>query len=65
MNAPHRPDFAPENRSPNAGKFVVIAVVALLVLGVLASVAVVLTRGSSGITPPPPKIPSARDAAAQ
>lgn len=49
-----RPDFAPENRSPNAGKFVAIAVLALLVAGGLATLVVVLTRGSSGITPPTP-----------
>lgn len=59
MNAPNRPDFAPENRSQNAGKFVAILVFAVLVLGALASLAVVMTRGSSGITPPPPKVPKA------
>jgi hypothetical protein len=65
MKPAPRPDYAPENRSNSAGKFAAIAIVSLLVLGALASLVVVLTRGSSGITPPPPKIPSARDAAAQ
>jgi hypothetical protein len=59
MNASNRPDFAPENRSRNAGKFAAILVVAVLVLGALASLVVVMTRGSSGITPPPPKVPKA------
>lgn len=62
MNAPARPDFAPENRSSSAGKLVAIAVFALLVAGGLATLVVVLTRGSSGITPPPQQIPSSRDA---
>lgn len=57
-----RPDFAPENRSPNAGKFVAVLVFALLLAGAIASLVVVLTRGSRGIesgrdvrepTPPP------------
>ena len=65
MNADPRPDFAPENRSQNAGKIVAIAVFALLLLGGLATLLVVMTRGSSGIVPPPQKIPSARDAANQ
>ena len=65
MQADPRPDFAPENRSPNAGKVVAVAVLALLLAGGLATLVVVLMRGSSGIVPPPPKIPSARDAAAQ
>ena len=60
-NAPHRPDFAPENRSSSAGKLVAVAVFALLVIGGLATLVVVLTRGSSGITPPPQTIPSSRD----
>jgi hypothetical protein len=46
-----RPSYAPENRSPNAGKFVAIAVFTLLLLGTFASIIVVLTRGSSGIVP--------------
>ena len=61
MESPQRPDFAPENRSQNAGKIVTIAVFALLLLGGLATLVVVMTRGSSGITPPPQKIPSSRD----
>lgn len=65
MHADTRPDFAPENRSQSAGKFVAIAVFALLMLGGLATLVVVMTRGNSGITPPPAKIPSARDAANQ
>ena len=65
MNAATRPDFAPENRSQNAGKFVAIAVFALLLLGGLATLVVVMTRGSSGITPPAQKIPPSRDAAPQ
>jgi len=62
MHAQARPDFAPENRSSKAGKAVAIAVVATLLLGGLATLVVVLTRGSSGITPPPQQIPSSRDA---
>ncbi|MEY5061697.1 MAG: hypothetical protein RIS45_1618 [Planctomycetota bacterium] len=61
MNATQRPDFAPENRSQNAGKVVAIAVFALLLLGGLATLVVVMTRGSSGITPPQQTIPSSRD----
>lgn len=64
MQSPQRPDFAPENRSQNAGKIVAIAVFALLLLGGLATLVVVMTRGSSGITPPPQKIPSSRDVVA-
>ena len=60
-----RPHYAPENRSKNGGKLVAIGVFALLLLGGLATLVVVMTRGSSGIVPPPAKIPSARDAAAQ
>jgi len=60
MNAPSRPDFAPENRSSSAGKLVAVSVFALLILGGLATLVVVLTRGSSGITPPPQEIPSSR-----
>ena len=59
-HAPQRPDFAPENRSSSAGKIVAVAVFALLLLGGLATLVVVLTRGSSGIVPPPQEIPSAR-----
>jgi hypothetical protein len=59
-----RPDYAPENRSPNGGKFVAIGVFALLLLGGLATLIVVLTRGSSGIVPPAQVIPSARDVVA-
>lgn len=59
-----RPDYAPENRSPNGGKFVAIGVFALLLVGGLATLIVVLTRGSSGIVPPPQVIPSARDVVA-
>lgn len=62
MNASGRPDFAPENRSATAGKTIAIVVLALLVFGGLATLVVVLTRGSSGITPPPQVIPSSRDA---
>ena len=46
-----RPDFAPENRSPNAGKFIAVLVFALLLAGAVASLVVVLTRGSRGIEP--------------
>ena len=46
-----RPDFAPENRSPNAGKFIAVLVFALLLAGAAASLVVVLTRGSRGIEP--------------
>ena len=60
MNAPSRPDFAPENRSSSAGKLVAVSVFALLILGGLATLVVVLTRGSSGITPPPQETPSSR-----
>jgi hypothetical protein len=56
-----RPHYAPENRSKNGGKFVAIGVFALLLLGGLATLVVVLTRGSSGIVPPPQTVPSARD----
>ncbi|MCE2885611.1 MAG: hypothetical protein LW806_12030 [Planctomycetaceae bacterium] len=59
-----RPHYAPENRSPNGGKFLAIGTFALLLLGGLATLVVVLTRGSSGITPPPQVIPSARDVVA-
>jgi len=62
-NAPARPDYAPENRSKNAGKIVAISVFALLLLGGLATLVVVMTRGSSGITPPKQQIPSARNQA--
>jgi hypothetical protein len=62
MHAPARPDFAPENRSSKAGKIVAVVVVATLLLGGLATLVVVLTRGRSGITPPPQQIPSSRDA---
>ena len=65
MNADPRPDFAPENRSNRAGKLVAVTVFALLLLGGLATLVVVMTRGSSGIVPPKPTIPSARDAASQ
>jgi hypothetical protein len=59
-----RPDYAPENRSKNGGKFVAIGVFALLLVGGLATLIVVLTRGNSGIVPPPQVIPSARDVVA-
>ncbi len=59
-----RPHYAPENRSPNGGKILAIGTFALLLLGGLATLVVVLTRGSSGITPPPQEIPSARDVVA-
>lgn len=49
-----RPDFAPENRSSRAGKIVAISVFALLLLGGLATLLVVLNRGSSGFVPPVP-----------
>ncbi|MDI9402838.1 MAG: hypothetical protein QM516_03095 [Limnohabitans sp.] len=62
--AQSRPHYAPENRSPNAGKFIAVAVFALLILGGMATLVVVLTRGSSGITPPAQKIPSAKDVVA-
>ena len=62
-NAPARPDYAPENRSNKAGKLVAVAVFALLLLGGLATLVVVMTRGSSGITPPKQQIPSARNQA--
>jgi len=38
-------------------------VFALLLLGGLATLVVVMTRGSSGITPPKQQIPSARNQA--
>lgn len=47
-----RPDFAPENRSSRAGKLVAISVVAILLLGTLATLVVVMRRGSSGFVPP-------------
>jgi hypothetical protein len=47
--APARPDFAPENRSRGAGKFIAVSVFALLLLGGLATLAVVMTRGRSGV----------------
>jgi len=59
-----RPSYAPENRSPNGGKILAIGTFVLLLLGGLATLIVVLMRGSSGITPPPQVIPSARDVVA-
>ncbi|MFM7260310.1 MAG: hypothetical protein ACKO3W_06865 [bacterium] len=59
-----RPDYAPENRSPNGGKFLAIGTFVLLLLGGLATLVIVLTRGSSGIVPPPQVVPSARDVVA-
>jgi hypothetical protein len=53
MHADARPEYSPENRSPNAGKFIAVATLVLLVLGALATLAVVLTRGRSGIETPP------------
>ncbi|MFZ9880432.1 MAG: hypothetical protein ACO3QC_03415 [Phycisphaerales bacterium] len=47
-----RPSFAPENRSSKAGKIVAVAVFALLLLGGLATLIVVLNRGSAGIVQP-------------
>ena len=44
-----RPDFAPENRSRGAGRFIAVSVFALLLLGGLATLVVVMTRGRSGI----------------
>ena len=44
-----RPDFAPENRSRGAGRFIPVSVFALLLLGGLATLVVVMTRGRSGI----------------
>lgn len=44
-----RPDFAPENRSRGAGRFLAVTVFALLLLGGLATLAVVMTRGRSGV----------------
>lgn len=44
-----RPSFAPENRSRGAGRFIAVAVFALLLLGSLATLVVVMTRGRSGI----------------
>jgi hypothetical protein len=61
QNSSNRPTYAPENRSANAGKLVAIIVFTLLLLGAVASLVVVLTRGSSGIVPPVQEIPSARN----
>jgi hypothetical protein len=53
MHAEVRPEYSPENRSPNAGKFIAVATLTLLILGALATLLVVLNRGSSGIQTPP------------
>ena len=53
MQGRDRPDYSPENRSQRAGKFIAIATLAMLVFGALATLAVVLTRGRSGIQTPP------------
>lgn len=53
MHAEARPEYSPENRSPNAGKFIAIATFVLLVVGALATLVVVLNRGKSGIQTPP------------
>ena len=47
-----RPDFAPENRSAGAGKIVAVSVFALLLLGALATLVVVLTRGRTKFADP-------------
>jgi len=53
MHAEVRPEYSPENRSPNAGKFIAVATLTLLILGALATLLVVLNRGRSGIDTPP------------
>jgi hypothetical protein len=53
MHAEARPEYSPENRSPTAGKFIAVATLTLLILGALATLLVVLNRGSSGIQTPP------------
>ena len=53
MQAERRPEYSPENRSPKVGKFIAVATLAMLVLGTLATIAVVLNRGRSGIQTPP------------
>jgi hypothetical protein len=57
MNTPspapsHRPDYAPENRSARAGKIVAVSVFVLLLLGGLATLLVVLTRGRTEFANP-------------
>ena len=58
-----RPNYAPENRSAGAGKFIAVAVFALLVLGALATLVVVMTRGrtqfanpDAGLARPPAEV---------
>jgi hypothetical protein len=53
MQGRDRPDYSPENRSQRAGRIIAIATLAMLVFGALATLAVVLTRGRSGIQTPP------------
>jgi hypothetical protein len=53
MHGRNRPDYSPENRSQRAGKVIAIVTLAMLILGGLATLAVVLTRGRSGIQTPP------------
>lgn len=56
--ARERPSYAPENRSERAGRILAIGTFAALLLGALATLLVVLTRGSSGIQTPPQIIDS-------
>lgn len=53
MQGTDRPDYSPENRSQRAGKVIAVVTLAMLVFGGLATFAVVLTRGRSGIQTPP------------
>jgi hypothetical protein len=56
--AQERPSYAPENRSARAGRILAVGTFAALLLGALATLLVVLTRGSSGIQTPPQIIDS-------
>jgi len=53
-----RPSYAPENRSERAGRVLAVGTFVALLLGALATLLVVLTRGSSGIQTPPQIIDS-------
>jgi hypothetical protein len=56
--ARERPSYAPENRSARAGKILAVGTFVALLLGGLATLLVVLTRGRSGIDTPPQIIDS-------